>query len=116
MNRCTLTLSRRLCGLALALVSAWAGAQTVEPVRPFPANALRGTLVVTSPPEITINGKPERLSPGARIWGANRMLVMSASVVGQPLRVNFVRESLGLVHEVWVLTDAEAALPTPKAP
>jgi hypothetical protein len=89
---------------------AWAQFST----RPFPPNTLRGAMVVTNPPELVMNGKAERLSPGARIRGANNMLVMSASIVGQNLLVNFVREPNGMVHEVWILTEAEAkqVLPT----
>jgi hypothetical protein len=63
---------------------------------------------ITQPPELLINGKAERLSPGARIRGTNNMLVMSGALIGQNLVVKFVREPLGLVHEVWVLTPAEA--------
>jgi hypothetical protein len=39
---------------------------------------------------------------------------MSGSIVGQNLLVNFVREPNGLVHEVWILNEAEAkqVLPT----
>lgn len=91
------------------------GAQAQPAVRPFPAAALRGALIVTQPPNIQIDGKPERLSPGARIHGANNMLVLSSTVVGQKYLVNFVREPLGLVHEVWILTEAEARLERPLA-
>jgi hypothetical protein len=88
-----------------------------QSVRRFPAHTQRGAFVVTAPPNVTVDGKPERLSPGARIWGANRMMVMSATIVGQNLLVNYVREPLGLIHEVWILNEAEAALPLPpKAP
>ena len=96
--------------LFAASTPAWAQFST----RPFPPNTLRGAMVVTNPPELVMNGKAERLSPGARIRGANNMLVMSASIVGQNLLVNFVREPNGMVHEVWILTEAEAkqVLPT----
>ena len=101
---------------ALAPVASFAqsssSAATAQPaVRPFPSHALRAALVVTQTPSITIDGKPERLSPGARIYGANNMLVMSSALTGQPLLVNFVREPIGLVHQVWILTEAEARLP-----
>jgi len=102
--------------LALAHVASFAQSSsstaTAQPaVRPFPAHALRAALVVTQTPSITIDGKPARLSPGVRIYGANNMLVLSAALTGQPLLVNFVREPLGLVHKVWILTEAEAKLP-----
>ena len=76
-------------------------------VRPSPAAALRGELVVTAPPSITLDGKAERLSPGARIRDANNMLVMSGALVNQKLVVNYLRESAGQVHQVWILNSEE---------
>lgn len=122
MNRCTsarflATCTRCLVGsvLALAHLGATAEAEYLPTapaaVRPFPAKALRAALVVTATPNILIDGHPERLSPGARIHGANNMLVLSSALTGQQLLVNFVREPQGLVHEVWILTEAEARLP-----
>ena len=77
-------------------------------MRQFPPAAKRGTLVVTAPPEVLINGAVERLSPGVRIRGVNNMLVMSASLVGKTVLVNYVREKQGLIQEVWILNQAEA--------
>ena len=92
--------------IALLSASPPAAAQTS---RPFPANALRGTLQVTQPPEVLLNGQPARLSPGARIRGADNMLHLSASLVGQPLLVHYTVEPSGGVHNVWILTADEAA-------
>ena len=121
MNRCHATLApsrRRLLitaiAAALACLPALSWAQVN--VRAFPPAAERGTLVVTYAPIIQLNGKPDRLSPGSRIRGQNNMLVMSGSIVGQSLRVNFVRNATGEVHDVWVLTEAEAALQLPARP
>ena len=94
--------------LSLTLVSAWPTAAQAQN-RSFPTQALRGSLVVVQPPEIRLNGQPARLSPGARIRGPNNMLVLSGSLVNQTLTVNYLLEPLGLVHEVWILTPAEAA-------
>ena len=78
--------------------------------------ALRGTLEVTVPPQVLLDGKTDQLSPGARIHGSNRMLLLSASLVGQPaLAVNYTREAGGALAEVWVLTEAEAAVKRPTA-
>jgi hypothetical protein len=121
MNRCpshtSLPPKRRalvatLWALPMLVASLCAHAQSN--VRQFPPAAERGTMVVTYPPIIQMDGKPDRLSPGARIRGTNSMLVLSGSIVGQSLVVNYVREPLGLVHEVWILTPEEAArkLPT----
>lgn len=78
-------------------------------VRQFPAAAQRGTLVVTKPPEVLINGVAARLSPGARIKGVNDALVLSASLVGQSVLVNYRRDGQGLIHEAWILSAEEAA-------
>ena len=85
--------------------------------RPFPANALRGDLLITQPPELLLNGRPARLSPGARIRGSNNMLQMSGALVGLPLLVHYTLEPSGGVHNVWVLTADEAARkPWPTTP
>ncbi|MDP2418033.1 hypothetical protein [Hydrogenophaga sp.] len=118
MNRCTSPLSsRRNSALALCLlaISLWPAAQAQNLPRQFPAQALRGTLVVVQPPAITLDGKPAQLSPGARIRSQNNMLAMSGALVGQELTVNYLLESHGLVHEVWILTPAETAEKRPKA-
>lgn len=111
MNRCSSLATRRtalaLAGAGLCLMASLAQAQNAQ--RSFPASALRGTLVVTQPPAITMDGKAAQLSPGARIKGANNMLVLSGSIVGQQLLVNYTVEPHGMVHDVWILTDAEAA-------
>eukprot|EP01030_Chromulinospumella_sphaerica_P013664 gene13664-13446_t len=83
---------------------------TVVTVRTFPANALRGTLIVVSPPDVTLDSKADRLSPGSRIRGANGMLALSASLVGQTLPVMYTREPNGMLHDVWVMTALEAEL------
>jgi hypothetical protein len=110
MNRC-FPAPRRTALLTLALLafglSPLAHAQN-QP-RIFPAKALRGTLVVTQPPLISMDGKATQLSPGARIRGTNNMLLLSGSLVNQPMTVNYTLEAHGMVHDVWVLTEAEAA-------
>lgn len=75
--------------------------------REFPKAALRGELVVVAPPAIRLDGRPDRLSPGARIRSAQNMLVMSGTLVGQALTVNYLRDAAGLVHEIWILSAEE---------
>ena len=75
--------------------------------RSAPKDVVTGQLVVTAPPEVTMNGKPDRLSPGARIRDLNNMLVLSGGIVGQQIPVVYRRDGAGLVHEVWILTPAE---------
>ncbi len=93
-----------LAGLFLTVPSP-AVAQGME--RSAPKDVVLGQMVVTAPPILTMDGKPERLSPGARIRDINNMMVLSGSIVGQTLPVVYKRDPLGLVHEVWVLTPDE---------
>jgi hypothetical protein len=124
MNRCLSDLFSHLLShhlrwrvvgvTALVFSTVWASAHSA-PVRPFPPKALIGQMQVVQAPNILIDGKAERLSPGARIRGANNMLTMSAPLTGQTHTVKYLRESNGMVHEVWILTPAEiqAALTKP---
>ncbi len=110
-SRATLTalVAAALIALMALLPLASVQAQVIEqPVRAFPPSALRGTLLVVSPPDIRIDGRVERLSPGARIRGPENHMVMSGALVGQPVLVNFTREPQGLIHEIWILNEAEA--------
>ena len=104
MLRCAL-----LVGLALA-TPAWAQAQ-----RNFPAHALRGELLVLQPPAVSIDGKPARLAPGARIRDENNMLAMSGALAERRLVVHYTLEPNGMLLDVWVLTPQELARqPWPK--
>ena len=124
MNRCTRQAScarplghrlrAPLIASALCAIALLASAQAT--VRPFPPQAERGVMQITQPPEMLLNGKPDRLSPGARIHGPDNMLRMSGTLMGQQAVVNFVREPAGQVHEVWILTEAEAAQKLPTKP
>jgi hypothetical protein len=113
MNRCSPSVTYRIL-LALliicvgALVSFPSTTLAQSAVRPFPADAKRGVMEVQAGQSILINGTMERLSPGARIRGANNLLVMSGQLIGQKVLVNYTRDSLGLVHQVWVLNGLEA--------
>lgn len=112
MNRCLTLLKMPYLALALIL----AGAACLSPsvsqaqteARQFPPAALRGMLEVTQPPQILINGQVERLAPGARIKGQNNLLVMSGTLVGQRVLVNYVRNPQGMIQDVWILSAIEA--------
>jgi hypothetical protein len=115
MNRCARRpLGARGQALAAALTCAFA---LLLPTpghaqhRVFPDHALRGLMVVGTPPAITINGKAERLSPGARIRDADNRIVFANTLSGQQLVVHYVRENTGLVHEVWLLNAFEKTQP-----
>lgn len=100
-------MTRCVVALAITLVvasGAW-GQNVVQ--RNFPAAALRGEIAFGQPPEVLLNGRPARLAPGARIRGTNNMLVMSGALLGKKAVVHYTVDPLGLVQDVWILTDAE---------
>ncbi|MDO8248444.1 MAG: hypothetical protein Q7T78_01815, partial [Rhodoferax sp.] len=109
MNRCLpLPLVRWLTLLVMLWMSTTSPASAQSMLRQFPPAAKRGTLLVTAPPEILINGASARLSPGARIKGVNNGLLMSGALVGKSVLVNYVRDGQGQISEVWILGPEEA--------
>ncbi len=105
------------CALIAATLSVCAASVTAQSPRNFPATALRGEFVITAPPEILLNKRPARLAPGARIRGADNMMVMSGAAVNQRLLVHYTLDLQGQLLNVWVLTPSEAARkPWPATP
>ncbi len=94
---------------AAALLLACFVALPAQAQRVFQSNALRGELVVTQPPQALLNGKPVRLSPGARIRNPQNMVQLSGSLLGQKLAVNYTLDLAGELRDVWILTEAELA-------
>jgi hypothetical protein len=102
---------------AFALLLALAATLPAHAQRVFQQSALRGELVITQPPEALLNGKPVRLSPGARIRNPSNMIQLSGSLLGQKLAVNYTLDPAGELRDVWILTDAELAKkPWPTTP
>lgn len=105
------------CVIAAVLAASLAVPALAQVQRNFPANTLRGAIVIGEAPEITLNGRSARLAPGARIRNQNNMLEMSAALAGSRLLVHYTFDTLGLVKEVWILRPEEAAVkPWPSTP
>ena len=100
MLRCASTL---LLACALALPAA------AQVQRNFMTKTLRGTVVFGAPPEITLNGNPARLAPGARIRDENNMLHLPATLAGKKFVVNYTTELEGMLLDVWILSRSEMA-------
>ena len=116
MNRCNSRLTPFLLALAASagLLGLPALAQT-DPaapaklnIRQFPAKAIRGEMVVLAPPVISMDGKQDRLSVGARIRDVNNNFVLSGPFLNQKLVVNYLRDNTGQVQDVWILNVEEA--------
>ena len=99
MLRCATTL---LFACALSLPAA------AQLQRNFNKQALRGEIAFGQPPQITLNGEPARLAPGARVRGADNLLILPGTLAGRKAVVNYTLEPAGQVLDVWILTPAEA--------
>lgn len=105
------------CVLLAAAVAAVSTAALAQAPRPFPSNALRGEIAVVQPPALLLNGKPERLAPGARVRGQNNLLMTQGALAGGKFVVHYTRDASGALAEVWVLTPLEMAnQPWPATP
>ena len=115
MNRWILTLTVPLAVLLISTASAQT--EDVKPnTRQFPKDAKRGELVMLTAPEITLDSKPDRLSPAVRIRDIHNNLVLSGTLTNQKLVVNYLRDNIGLVHNVWVLNNEEIKQKMPGQP
>lgn len=97
------------CASAIVLGCALMLPLAAHAQRTFTAKALRGEVVFGAPPEISLNGKPARLAPGARIRDENNMLHLPATLVGRKVVVNYTTEFEGMLLDVWMLSRDEAA-------
>ena len=109
MKRC---LAAFTVAASVLMASLPAQAQSLK--RPFPKDALRGTLQMTQPPYARMDDRDVRLSPGARILNDNNTVVRPASLVGKEVVVNYKVDGRGQIQTVWILTPEEAAMPEPK--
>ncbi len=97
------------CASTFVLACALALPAAAQMQRNFMSKTLRGSVVFGAPPQITLNGKPARLAPGARIRDENNLLQLPAALVGRKAEVNYTTELEGMLLDVWLLTPAEAA-------
>ena len=114
MHRCFL--KSLATALTLLTCAAWLPTQaqpsSVATPRTFPAQALRGELIIGNMPEVRLNGQAMRTTPGFRLYGHDGRLLMAHNFAGQSLQVNYVIEpSTQWLHQAWVLTPQEAARP-----
>ena len=114
MTRCQLRRARIALAASLLSIATALGAfapstslaqESIQ--RDAPKDVVLGKMTVTLPPIIQMDGKPDRLSPGARIHSVRNMLVLSASLAGTTVPVVYKRDTSGLVSEVWMLTTDE---------
>jgi len=107
-------MKRWILAIAAAVLAAGAGAQETV-LRTPPPDVKPGQLQITTPPQVVLDGKVDRLSPGARIRDTRNLMVRSATLAGQTVPVLYRREFGGQVHDVWILTPEEYAKVTANA-
>ena len=94
-----------LLGLTLAATAAVAQITTQ---RGAPLGVKPAIIAVSAtPPIISIEGKADRFSPGARIRDRDNRLVLTGSLAGRSVYSVYKRDAAGLVHEVWLLNEEE---------
>jgi len=82
--------------------------------RPFPANAKRGKMSSAPFPQVVIDGKLRRLSPGIQVRNQNNLIEMPSGLRVDGAPVNYVENDLGEIHRIWLLSPTEAEKPAPK--
>jgi len=98
------SLARLIAVLAACAVAAGAFAQA----RDIPGDAKRGEMRHLRDMVVEINGRQQRLAPGAQIRDASNLIVVPTAVpAGAPIK--YLVNTEGLVRQVWILTPQEAA-------
>ena len=91
----------------IALLLAWTSGALAQ-LRNIPEDAERGYIRHVQDMAVEINGKPQRLAPGAQIRDAADRLILPAALPAGVL-VKYVLDGGGQVRRVWILTPEEAA-------
>ena len=92
-------------GALAALLSPPAQAQMQ---RLFPHGVQRAQISFVEPPQVLLDGRPERLAPGARVRNEHNMIALSGTLRGKTFVVNYLRDPAGVVRDIWILTPQEA--------
>ena len=93
---------------AYALIAAFVAGTAMAQLRSIPEDAERAEIRHVEQNIIELNGKQERLAPGAQIRDqANRVIVPATVQAG--VLVRYLRDASGAVSQIWILTPEEAA-------
>jgi len=98
--------------VALLALGACAGLALAQ-LRTIPADAKRATLTHVRETDVTLDGKPARLSPGAQIRDQNNRIVLP-TMLPADTKVKYLPDAVGNLHRIWILSEQEIAQPDPK--
>lgn len=101
---------RKLCQMAIFLLFAqmqFLSFAQVSADRQFPPGTQRGKLDMSAYPDVRLNGKAVYLAPACRIFNAENMFVVPASLDEKEIIVNYTLNVMGDVDRIWILTRSE---------
>ena len=113
MNRCAKPLFAFFFIASCALLTGAAAtfSSEVQAQRLFPQKVQRGKITFVNTREVVLNDKQERLAPGVVVRNERNTIALTGSLRGNSYTVNYRRDPMGLVREIWILTPAEAERP-----
>ena len=79
-----------------------------QSLRQLPSDLVLTTMVAQGASTVVLGERQVRLSPAAQVRGANNLIVLPASLYGT-FRVGVKADVQGMVHRIWILSDAEWA-------
>ncbi len=77
-----------------------------QQLRVFPESAQLGVIAPGQFPEIMLDGKAARLTPGSLIRDQNNRVVLLGTLQGEYI-VSYTKDPAGQVNLVWIITQAE---------
>lgn len=105
--------TRLLSALFASAVLTFAGTAAAQ-LRTIPEDAKRGQLRPGREMIVEIDGSAVRLAPGAQIRSRDNRIVLPVALPPEPQLIKYQVDSAGMVKQVWILTDHEAAKPDKK--
>jgi hypothetical protein len=91
--------------IAVALLAGFMNPLLAQ-LRTIPQEAKRGEIRHVQDMLVEIDGKQQRLSPGAQIRDADNRLVLPVSLF-EKSEVKYLLDGSGMVHRVWILSPRE---------
>jgi hypothetical protein len=99
--------------LVAVLACAWLSGTAQAQFRSIPAEAKRGVVRHVEAMDVEIDGKRQRLAPGAQIRDSRNLLVVPAALPSGAL-ARYLLDTQGMVARIWILSPEEAARPEPR--
>lgn len=99
--------------LLAVLACLWCAGAAQAQFRSLPPEAKRGLIRHVEAMDVAIDGKRQRLAPGAQIRDAHNMIVLPAALPAEAL-AKYLVDAQGNVTRVWLLSPEEAARPDPR--